>query len=336
MAGSTNFKVFNQNLTNMMDDANYNTSNYRLNGAVSGLAPSNIHNKLYYQVSTMVAALAQSLANKGYDVLDNNYANLITVLSKIALQTDNVASATKLQMARKINGVNFDGSADITITAAASGGDADTVDGKHATDFILAENSFTKTTDPTNRDLNNFLNPDTYCHFDTGAGAVLNTPLGTLAFGSGIVATVRNIGISAGRFMQCFELYYPSDIVGRWYRVYRAEGTTFSSWKQIATVDQLDAGHSYAQNGWQKLNGELILQWGYVAPTTADYLVTFPISFPKACIYVGASGDAQQTNNVEYAQAGSINKNNFTWSGCIYTTGFVPAAVRGWYFAIGY
>lgn len=68
----------------------------------------------------------------------------------------NAASATKLQTARKINGVSFDGTTDITITddtkspaththnyagSSSAGGvansakDSDTVDGKHATDF---------------------------------------------------------------------------------------------------------------------------------------------------------------------------------------------------------
>jgi hypothetical protein len=121
MAGSTNFKVFNPNLTNMMDDNTYNTSGYRLNGAVSGLAPSNVHNKLYYQVTTMTAAFAQALANKGFTVTDDNFNNLVTVLSNIALKTDNVASATKLQTARKINSVPFDGSTDINLTPANIG-----------------------------------------------------------------------------------------------------------------------------------------------------------------------------------------------------------------------
>lgn len=50
--------------------------------------------------------------------------------------TGNAATATKLATARKINGVSFDGTANITITASANGGNADTVDGKHAADFI--------------------------------------------------------------------------------------------------------------------------------------------------------------------------------------------------------
>ena len=77
-------------------------------------------------------------------------------LSNKVDKNGNVASATKLATARKINGVIFDGTTDITITddtkspaththnyagSSSAGGvansakDSDTVDGKHATDF---------------------------------------------------------------------------------------------------------------------------------------------------------------------------------------------------------
>ncbi|WP_346354998.1 phage tail protein [Azotosporobacter soli] len=52
--------------------------------------------------------------------------------------TGNAATATKLETARNINGVSFDGTKDITIRAEADGGNADTVDGKHASDFVSA------------------------------------------------------------------------------------------------------------------------------------------------------------------------------------------------------
>lgn len=80
--------------------------------------------------------------------------------------TGNSATATKLSTARMMNGVLFDGSADITLTQVngkdiattdeiptslpANGGDADTVDGKHAVDFAPAgyvPPNATKTTD---------------------------------------------------------------------------------------------------------------------------------------------------------------------------------------------
>jgi len=61
----------------------------------------------------------------------------IAVTGKVvsAVQAD---SATKLATSHTINGVAFDGAADITITAEANGGNADTVDGKHAADFAAA------------------------------------------------------------------------------------------------------------------------------------------------------------------------------------------------------
>lgn len=52
--------------------------------------------------------------------------------------TGNAATATKMETARAINGVSFDGTADITITAIANGGNSDTLNGKSASDIIAA------------------------------------------------------------------------------------------------------------------------------------------------------------------------------------------------------
>ncbi len=86
MAGSSNFLPFNSNKGNMMDDATYAASTYRTGGipATPGAAPSNIHNKLFYQATMMAAALAQSLADKGYTVSDAVFADLVTVLNSLA------------------------------------------------------------------------------------------------------------------------------------------------------------------------------------------------------------------------------------------------------------
>lgn len=42
-------------------------------------------------------------------------------------------------------------------------------------------------------------------------------------------------------------------------------------------------------NGYQKLPSGLIIQWGSATGTTAGVSVTFPIAFPSACPFVGAS-----------------------------------------------
>ncbi|EGO65728.1 gp53-like domain-containing protein [Acetonema longum] len=66
--------------------------------------------------------------------------------------TGNAATATKLQMARNINGVAFDGTGNINITAAANGGNAATVGGYTAAQLMtggivaasLAQNGYVK------------------------------------------------------------------------------------------------------------------------------------------------------------------------------------------------
>jgi len=81
--GTSNFKQWDESLTNLLTDADYNAAGFRQNGAVSGIFPSNVFNKFAYQQSTMTAALAQMLANYGYTVSDTSLSNLVAVLAKL-------------------------------------------------------------------------------------------------------------------------------------------------------------------------------------------------------------------------------------------------------------
>jgi microcystin-dependent protein len=85
MAGTSNFQQFNPSQNNQLTDADYALSTYRLNGATAGVAPSIDHNKLYYQLSTFVAAMAQAFANHGYAVSDASLSTLTSVLDNIVL-----------------------------------------------------------------------------------------------------------------------------------------------------------------------------------------------------------------------------------------------------------
>lgn len=76
-----NFKQFDEEQNNMMGITDYEDSSYRKGGAVSGIIPSNIHNRLFYQTSTMVTAIAKALSDKGYTVNDTTLAGLVTVMS---------------------------------------------------------------------------------------------------------------------------------------------------------------------------------------------------------------------------------------------------------------
>lgn len=83
-------------------------------------------------------------------------------------------------------------------------------------------------------------------------------------------------------------------------------------------------GGALGPNGWQKLPGGLIVQWGAGATTSAQYdLITFPIAFPTAARVVVAN----EANAIGWDTAGvsvfgrsNVTQANFrlyvrTWNG---------------------
>lgn len=81
--GTNGFLVFDENRVNLLTDSEYQNSDYRKGGAVSGIAPSNIHNKLYLQTSLMSAALAQVIADTGQTVSDGSKDTLVAQLKAL-------------------------------------------------------------------------------------------------------------------------------------------------------------------------------------------------------------------------------------------------------------
>ena len=65
-----NFKLFDENKSNMMTDDDYVINQQRLNGVQSGVASSQLQNKTLYQTALMCYALAQLMAANGYDAND--------------------------------------------------------------------------------------------------------------------------------------------------------------------------------------------------------------------------------------------------------------------------
>lgn len=88
MAGSTNFIQWNPttspNTSNQENDSAYAVS--AGNGAaVNSVFPSNVANKLFYQVTTFIAAFTQALAASGLTLSDSNIATLATTLGNIVV-----------------------------------------------------------------------------------------------------------------------------------------------------------------------------------------------------------------------------------------------------------
>lgn len=233
----------------------------------------------------------------------------------------NAATATKLQTARKINGVAFDGTTDINIVA--DGGNADTVDGKHATDFMRYMGYFSNAM---------FKDAEPNTVYTVG-GATTDMPAG--AYNYGCLETT-------GTSKKMVQRYTTHGIDGSstgqfasWYRV--SYGGDYSAWKKIATITDnvasatklqtarsitvgnatknfdgsANVGFSLAEmgisasamggivaqslgeTGWVKFANGLIMQWGTVSANfTADNetkTITLPISFTSQHLFCSIS-----------------------------------------------
>lgn len=77
MAGKSNFKVFAESATEILNDTDYEANTQRTNGVTPGIASPNLHNKLYRQATIMATALAQVIAEKGFTAMDTAYSLLV-------------------------------------------------------------------------------------------------------------------------------------------------------------------------------------------------------------------------------------------------------------------
>jgi hypothetical protein len=86
---TTNFLPFDGQYQNVEQDSQYLADSSRVGGfAVDAIVPSPLLNKVLLQTTTMAAALATSLANKGISTSDANFDALVTALSNIRTTAD--------------------------------------------------------------------------------------------------------------------------------------------------------------------------------------------------------------------------------------------------------
>jgi len=95
---TSNFLVHDSDKNNIQNDGDFLASATRTGGFVSGVAPSVYFNKLLYQLSTMIAALGQAMANKGYTVADTTLSTLTTALENIMTLADMTDYPTNSEM----------------------------------------------------------------------------------------------------------------------------------------------------------------------------------------------------------------------------------------------
>ena len=90
---TSNFKVFAESVTdaNIESDNEYETDTQRVSGVVPGIAVPKMHNKLYKQSTIMSTAIANVIAQAGFDALDSDYAGLVSGIKKtFTMKVNNV------------------------------------------------------------------------------------------------------------------------------------------------------------------------------------------------------------------------------------------------------
>lgn len=78
---STNFLIFDEGKQNMMSDGDYSANTQRARGVTPGIAYPNLHNKLYYQTSVMVKAIADFIVSQGANANDEDVEQLTADIS---------------------------------------------------------------------------------------------------------------------------------------------------------------------------------------------------------------------------------------------------------------
>lgn len=80
----TNFQIFNEENTpeRTYNDSEYKEATQRLGGVMPGMALSRMHNKMYYQWSSMCKAIANLIVNHGHDCMDNDVEGITRYLEE--------------------------------------------------------------------------------------------------------------------------------------------------------------------------------------------------------------------------------------------------------------
>lgn len=112
---STNFLQFNPNESNQESDSAYNADSSRAGGlAVNSIVPSALLNKVLYQASTMITALATYLVGQGQNASDTNLATLTSAIqAALAAQIFNAVAVIAVAFSSTptfdaSQGVNFE------------------------------------------------------------------------------------------------------------------------------------------------------------------------------------------------------------------------------------
>ena len=299
----TNFLQFDPIKNNMLSDMVYQASSFRQQGAMTGIASASAHNKLFYQLSTMVAALAQMMENKGYNIEDTSIATLVTELSNIMTRADMAAYAPRTLLDSYVAKAPV--LIKTTTSSIATHEFYRTIEGNSATDITF--------TLPTIGSVAN------------GAWVKIKN------IGKGVITLAPNVDDKFVALSEWDEITVYSD------------GTDKYKGKVISTLDASAGEQYLSKNGYQKFESGLLLQWGVYESTISgeqSIQIPFVYAFPKAencfnVIAIGRNVTGAAVNVDLYPQVQSFTASHVTFF-LNRETAHAPQIVHGFYWqAIG-
>lgn len=133
---STNFLQWNPGGANQESDAAYSADVLRTGGATTGaIWGSPVANKQMYQAAIFITAFAQMMVNKGYTVLDSNFANLVAALTNVRCAADFPSAIATVTYATSVAFPAATAKAfDLTLTGNVS---SSTISGQNSGDHLL-------------------------------------------------------------------------------------------------------------------------------------------------------------------------------------------------------
>lgn len=273
---STNFQQWNPGQANQESDAAYTADSQRSGGAAaSSIFQSALANKLFYQVTTWVVAMATMLQGKGFSTSDADVAALAAVLANLLttadIRTAYVAVSYSAAPAYDLSkgdafGITLAGNIAPTFTNAIAGQlvtlffTQDGVGSRTVSWPSNVQGGLQPVTSPGIQSRQTFM-----CFADNSLRAI-----------TGMQSDIGLDGTPIGQSKPAAANF--------------TTPTAGDNSQKAATTAFLRLGAAWAfnaNNGYLQLPaflGGLIIQWGYLSGVGASQAVTFPIPFPTKCV----------------------------------------------------
>lgn len=319
----SNFLQWNPNATNQENDSQYAADAQRIGGAANpSVFTSATGNKLFYQVSTFIAALAQSLSNKGYQMSDANMANLAAQLNAIMTAAD--MSPYALSAYVQANYAPL-------VSAALQGTPTAPTPAAGDNSSRIANTAWVQSAFATTA----------YVLANFATNAYVNSTFATRAYTDPTFATYSWVQTYFNPILGFMPIQQGGGAGQGTNKVYLGWDNTQ---KLRCQIDSTDIGNialtSYFSNllsgfGYQKLANGLLIQWGFAGIPGSGTALGFPLVFPNGVFQMFSNDQGGSGSSGCHVTSCSVTSNSGFVAFAKDDTGGASSTNLGW-LAIGY